>query len=74
MIHQMMPAEAAAELKAWLARRGAVFSLTEHDEVRCDLNGVADIRTEADAERISIVVLTLRDELRVILRAEKTTH
>ena len=73
MIHQMMPAEAAAELKAWLEKRGATFTLTPAGHIRCCLDG-ANIRDAAEADRLATVVMVLRDEIRQILRAERRVH
>ena len=74
MIHQMMPAEAAAELMAWVERRGGTFTLTPAGDVRCALDGCTGIDTYAAADRIATLVLVLRDDIRALLRAEKTTH
>jgi hypothetical protein len=67
------PAEAAAVLKAWLERRGATVSLTDDDEIRCDLNG-AHVQHAEEAEQLACLVMALRDELRQVLRDERTTH
>jgi hypothetical protein len=74
MTHEPIgPAEAAALLMAWLEQRGATFTLTAEGYVTCALDG-ADIRDYAEADRLATLVMVLRDEIRALLRAARTTH
>jgi hypothetical protein len=69
----IMPAEAAALLLAWLEARGAIARLQGDDDVRVDLNPIADMTYEK-ADAFARGILSLRDELRVILIARRIQH
>jgi hypothetical protein len=66
--------EAAALLISSLERRGARFILNDDETFRCDLDGLGIDETSEEANTIACAVLTLRDDIRVWLIAQRTTH
>ena len=70
----IMPREAAGLLIRILERRGATFTLQPDGYFLYDLNGVKDIVDHDDAADLARIVLALREEIRVVLRAERTHH
>lgn len=58
---------------AILQLRGATFELNSHGALRCNLDG-ADISGQAEADSLSKLVLALRDEIKQLLREDRTAH
>lgn len=69
------PEEAASFLLAWLDQNGAIVRLGAEQQVRVDLDPVADM-TAAKADRLSRLILSVRNELRDLLIARNafTVH
>jgi len=66
--------EAAVLLLAWLEARGAICRIDDQGFLRVDLNPVRCIKDYETAERISMSVLALREEIKTILLTERVTH
>jgi hypothetical protein len=62
------PAEVAPWLLAWVEQNGAVVRLDPEQQLRADLNPLPDM-TAAKADRLSRLILSVRDELRGLLIA-----
>ena len=56
-----------------LERRGATFELRADGTFRCHLDG-AEVTDADEAETIARIVLTLREEIRVVLLGRRVLH
>ncbi|HXU05276.1 MAG TPA: hypothetical protein VN903_30160, partial [Polyangia bacterium] len=71
----LTPQQAAALLVAFLERHGAVFTLDLTDHTfKCALDGCRKIESREEAERMSGLISSLKDEIRAELLARRTTH
>ena len=70
----IMPAEATALLVTLLEARGATFTLKPDHTFLCDLDSVTDFSRLPTPEGIARAVLGLRNEIRNILVARRTSH
>ena len=73
-LDQKTPSSQAAWLLTWLQEAGAVCRIDGDGYLKIDLNPVRCIKDKATAEAISRIALSLREEIKALLRAEKVVH
>ncbi len=70
---QITAHEAAVLLLDEIESKGAIVTMNEDDLFFVDLNPIEGL-THQSAERLSLLVLSVREEIRSILKARRTLH
>jgi hypothetical protein len=69
----LTPLAAAAVVMTILEGKGAVFTLGADGYLHTELDGIAGL-TQDKAEQYATAVMALREEIKTLLRGQRSTH